>query len=133
MFWKPEYQAHENGAKRIAGVTLVADDPGRHGAFVADLVGDADPRMEGDGVLVETANGEVRIQSPECFEARFPDAGSAVDTGGGALMAATVAVDDPDRAAACLQRQGIPCSRGDGMVYLTPGHACGIVLEFAKG
>jgi len=133
MFWKPEYQAHENGATGISGVTLVTENPGRHGSFVADLVGDADPRTEDDGVLVETADGEVRIQSPERFEARFPDAGSAADTGGGALMAATLAVDDPDHAAACLERHGVPCSRGAGTVYLTPDHACGIVLEFAKG
>lgn len=133
MFWKPEYQAHENGATGISGVTLVAEDPGRHGSFVADLVGDADPRTEGGGVLVETADGDVRIQSPERFEARFPDAGSAADTGGGALMAATLAVDDPDHAAACLERHGVPCSRGDGTIYLTPDHACGMVLEFAKG
>jgi hypothetical protein len=133
MFWKPEYQTHENGAKRIAGVTLVAEDPGRHGAFVADLIGDADPRGEKDDVLVETANGAVRIQSPERFAARFPAAGPMGDTGGGALMAAAVAVDDPDHAAACLERHGIPCARGDGSIYLTPDHACGMVLEFVKG
>ena len=132
MFWKPEYQGHENGAKRVSGVTLVAEDPDRHGDFVADLVGDAGPRAKGDGVLVESANGAVRIQSPKCFEARFPDAGPAPETGGGALMAATVAVGDPDHVAACLDRHGVPCSRGDETVYITPGHACGIVLEFEK-
>ncbi len=129
VFWKPEYQAHENGGKGIAGVTLVAADPGRHGAFVADLVGDAEARMDADGVHVETANGNIRIQSPERFEARFPGVGATEE---GALMAATVAVGDPDRAATRLERQGIPCSRRNGTVYLTPGVACGMVLELAE-
>lgn len=132
-FWKPAYQAHENGARRICGATLVAEDPGQHGSFVADLVGDAEAQVGSDGIRVETANGTIRIQSPESFAARFPDAGSAGDTGGATLMAASIAVEDLDRVAECLEKAGIACSAADGAVYLIPGRACGIVLEFVRG
>lgn len=132
MFWKPEYQAHDNGATGISGVTLVTEDPSRHASFVEDLFGDGEARVEPDGVRVDTANGVIRIQSPDAFAARFPDAGPAADPGGGALLAATVTVADGDQGAAWLESNGIPCSRGDGSVYVTPDRACGIVLELVK-
>ena len=129
-FWKPEYQAHENGARGICGVTLVAGDPGRHGTFVANLVGETDAVEEPDGLRVEAANGVIRIQSPESFAGRFPGAGTVPDPGGSAFMAATVAVDDPEMVAGQLQRRGIHCSRGKSGVWIPPSEACGIILEF---
>ena len=38
-FWKPAFQQHANGARRIAAVYLVAEDPERHGDFLGELTG----------------------------------------------------------------------------------------------
>jgi hypothetical protein len=37
--WKPAYQAHKNGARGIAAVYLVAEQPERHRQFLTTLVG----------------------------------------------------------------------------------------------
>ena len=132
-FWKPEYQAHDNGARGVGGVTLVVEDPPGHARFVADLVGNGRPAEAADGVRIQTANGAIRVQSPEAFSARFPRAGVRWQPGEVALAAATVTVDDPDRAAACLETGGIPFFRGEDTVYLAPDRACGVVLEFSAG
>lgn len=129
-FWKPEYQAHENGARRISSVTLVTPDPERHGPFLADVVGNTAPRTDRDGVTVAAANGSIRIQSPRAFRARFPGAAKAPGTREVGLLAASVQIDDLERVADCLGRGGIPFSRGDGNLYVGPTEACGIVLEF---
>lgn len=131
MFWKPEYQAHENGARSIAEVTLVAGTPAGHGAFLSRLIGGADPLEEAGGILVPTDAGDIRVQTPAAFAARFPDAAPVDAASGPRFAAATVRVEDPERAAGCLDRGGVSFSRGDGGIYLSQGPGRGLVLELA--
>ncbi len=131
MFWKPEYQAHGNGARAIAEVTLVAETPAAHGAFLSRLIGDADPVEEAGGIRVTTGEGDIRVQTPAAFAARFPDADPVDASAGPRFAAASVRVDDPERAAGCLGRGGVPFSRGDDGVYVAQGPGRGLVLELA--
>ncbi len=55
-FWKPAFQQHANGARRIAAVYLVAEEPERHRAFLGALTGG--PVCEVDGGLCVQCGGE---------------------------------------------------------------------------
>jgi Glyoxalase-like domain len=46
-FWKPAFQKHANGAQRIAAVYLAAEEPPRHGDFLAKLTGSPAEETEG--------------------------------------------------------------------------------------
>lgn len=47
-FWKPEFQAHENGAEEITGISICADDPGAAAQFLGALFA---------GEITDTAHG----------------------------------------------------------------------------
>jgi hypothetical protein len=131
-FWKPEYQAHGNGARGIASVTLVADEPPRHRAFFSSLI-DGAPIDEQDHTLsVHTAHGVIRIQTPQQFAARYPGAKLSDDTRGPVFMAAGVDVPDLGAVAACLEETGVAFTRSDSAIQVAGDQCCGIGIEFAQ-
>ncbi|GMQ75674.1 MAG: hypothetical protein BMS9Abin01_0929 [Gammaproteobacteria bacterium] len=131
-FWKPEYQAHENGATAISGVTLVADQPAEHVAFFSLLVGGASIEEEPDALSIHTDRGVIYVQSPQRFAAHYPSARLRDDTQGTVLMAASVDVADLDRVAHCLEENGVAFSRGDTAIQLADNQCCGVVLELVQ-
>jgi len=72
-FWKPDFQRHANGARAIRRLWLVADEPARHGAFLATLTGGSVAPVPG-GIAVACAEGEeLRVLTPEAIRAIAPD------------------------------------------------------------
>jgi hypothetical protein len=130
-FWKPEYQAHENGASAIASVTLVADDPAQHAAFFSRLVDGARIDEQADILSVHTARGVIRVQKPQSFVAEYPDVALSDDTRGAVFMAAGVNVPDLGAVALCLDENGVAFSRGDSVIQVASAECCGVGLEFA--
>ena len=131
-FWKPEYQAHENGATAISGVTLVADQPAEHAAFFSSLVAGASIEQRADALCIHTARGVICVQSPQRFAARCPTARLRDDTQGTVLMAASVDVADLNRVAHCLEENNVAFSRADTAIQLADNQCCGVVLELVQ-
>lgn len=131
-FWKPEYQVHENSATGISGVTLVAERPAQHREFFSALVDDVCIDGDDDAFRIETARGVIRVQSPQHFAARYPVARLGGETRGAILMAATVEVADLNRAARCLDANGVAFFRNDTSLQVANDQCCGVVLEFAR-
>ena len=131
-FWKPQYQAHENSAAGIAEVTLVAGQPKRHAAFLTALLDGARVDEEGEGLRFTTARGAIRVESPTRFAARYPGARLSGDGSGALFMAATVVVADLERAARCLDRNGIPYSSSATALHVGHDNCFGMVLELAQ-
>ncbi len=52
-FWNPAFQQHANSAIGIAGVVLVADNPGEHHAFLSAFTGERDVRNDRNGYFSE--------------------------------------------------------------------------------
>lgn len=129
-FWKPEFQVHDNGATAISGVTLVDEDPARHKAFFASLMGDADMDEAEDALVVHSAGGVIRVLSPARFAAHFPGVHSAQPPAGTAFRAATIDASDLDQVARCLADNGVGFVRGDASIQVADRHCCGLVLEF---
>jgi catechol 2,3-dioxygenase-like lactoylglutathione lyase family enzyme len=65
-FWKPEYQAHANGATGIAAVYLVSPAPERDAAFVGKMFGGDIAPMPGGGFRVACGpTQELRVLTPQ--------------------------------------------------------------------
>jgi hypothetical protein len=131
-FWKPEYQAHENGATGISSVVLIADQPAQHTAFFSSLVDGAPIDEEADALCIRTARGAIRVQSPQKFLARHPGARLPDDTRGAVFVAAGVEVPDLGRVATCLEDSGVGFSRSDAQIALASDQCCGVRFVFEQ-
>ena len=129
-FWKPEFQLHDNGATAISGVTLVDEDPPRHKAFFASLMGDADMDEARDSLIVHSGDGVIRVLSPARFAEHFPDMQPAQAPAGTAFKAATIDASDLDQVARYLADNGVDFVRRDASIQVAERQCCGLALEF---
>lgn len=83
-FWKPAYQKHANGARRIAAVYLAAEDPARHGDFLAKLTGSPAEATEG-GLRFRCRKETLFILTPTQLATIVP--GFTIDLGDGPQFA----------------------------------------------
>lgn len=112
-FWKPDYQRHRNGARRITAVTLATTDPESVRPFLQGFSGGTAGPTGGDGCY-GVALGQDRIE--------------VVPGGPPAIPGLDIAVDDVEAAAALLPgawRDGeaivLPSEIGNGVsVRLVP-------------
>jgi len=129
VFWKPAFQAHENGASGVAEVLMTADDPTPHAAFLERLFGAAE-EVPG-GLRAQMSGACLCLLTPEALQVRFPGAVIAPPPAGQARFAGyRVTVADLDEVAA---RAGALARPGEGLLWLAPGDACGALLAFSEG
>ena len=89
LVWRPEWQAHPNGALAIARVVVATDDPGRTAALFRDLFG-RDAVTERDRRQVMAAGtAQVEFALPNMVAAEFGEA-AAQPAGRAEYMAALV-------------------------------------------
>jgi hypothetical protein len=69
-FWKPDYQRHPNRALSVLEVTLVADKPEEHAAFLSAFSGFPAGPVKG-GITVRTTRGNISCVTPERFGESF--------------------------------------------------------------
>jgi hypothetical protein len=135
IFWKPQYQNHANGAGAVCAVTLVDPQPARHRAFFSRLLGSKDIEESPGVLLIHCAGAVLRVLTPQRFAARYPVARSVAQAGlagqGTAFGAATLAADDLERVARCLDDNAVDYSRVDSAIQVAEAQCCGLVLEFA--
>jgi hypothetical protein len=126
--WQPRHQHHDNGARDLASVTFVADDPAtlrpRLDAFGAAVVSQ-DARMI-TGTL--PGGGTLRAMQPGAFTDAHGYAPS-LPTG---MHAMAVAVDDLEATHALLKKRAVPVRTIAGVVSVSPEEANGCVLQFIQ-
>ncbi|WP_434051756.1 MAG: VOC family protein [Roseibium sp.] len=66
-FWKPAFQTHDNGAREIKTIYLIAEDPSDHHEFLGGFTGQREMRATSLGLEVETARGRVRVLNPAAY------------------------------------------------------------------
>ncbi len=128
-FWNPDFQRHANGASRIPGVVMVADNPTDHHIFLKAYTGVTDLHSSSLGITARTANGDIEIMSPIAFRDQFSVA-AQVSGEGMTLNAIRFAVADIAHAEATLATSGIKPQRHVGRLVVPPGHAFGATLIF---
>lgn len=70
-FWSPARQVHANGAKRVMGAVLVADNPTDHHIFLSAFSGVRDIHATSAGIEVKTPRGDIRILSQVAFNRQY--------------------------------------------------------------
>jgi hypothetical protein len=106
-FWKPQYQAHVNGATGIAAVYLSSPDPQRDAGFVSKMFGDKVRPMSGGCSVACGPAQELRVLTPQATAALD----GAVDAKGPGLAGVAIVAE---------HRQGLT----------RPEAACGMFIEW---
>jgi Glyoxalase-like domain len=128
-FWNPAFQAHANGARRVPGVVLVADNPADHHVFLKALTGVTDLHSNSLGVKAATENGEVDIMQEIAFR-DLTGVSLKASSEGMTLNALRLAVADIAEVEACHRDSGILSRRHGGRLVTPPDIAFGATLIF---
>ena len=129
-FWCAAYQRHDNGAKAVAGVVLVADRPDHHNEFLQAFSGvdDSEPRI--DDVVLRTPRGVIEVVTPAVFAERFgvlPRLRHSATLA--ALRIAVTSLDDVER---LLRGADIATTRAGAVLAVPPQAAHGATLLFEQ-
>jgi hypothetical protein len=127
LFWKPDYQAHRNGALRITEVVLSAREPAAHRAFL-ERVMESQVEMAPGRLTVGTTGDLITVLSPGELARRLP--GVAVDDPP-RFQAARLAVADLDATERWLRSNGVACQLVGSVVVVPPAATHGLTLEFS--
>jgi hypothetical protein len=128
-FWNPAFQIHANGARRVPGAVLVADNPTDHHVFLKAFTGVNDLHASSIGIKASTENGEVEIMEPVAFR-DLTDVALKADGGGMTLNALRFAVADIAAVEAQHRANGILSRRHAGRLVVPPDIAFGATLIF---
>jgi hypothetical protein len=128
-FWNPAFQQHANSAIGIAGVVLVANEPGEHRAFLSAFAGERDVQATASEISVKTPRGEIAVIEPASFTRDFGVA--PPDTRHSARLAALrFAVRDRAAARAALWAGKIDFAEHKQLLVVGPDIAIGATLVF---
>ncbi len=129
-FWNADFQRHPNGAKGLAAVAMVAENPTDHHIFLSAFTGERELDANSFGVSVTLPRGRIDILTPVGARALFgPGAGSTDDV---LLIAFTVVLDDLEAIGKRLAGQGIGYATIGGRIVV-PAEACfGTAIAFDR-
>lgn len=130
---RPEWLSHENGARRLAGLTVASGQPSALAEPYARLFGAAALRSVAGSVEIETGTGKtagrLSFLTPDILRARIHPI-ELPDYPPPWMALQTIAVADLGRLAEVLRRRGHAPVIGEGRCLLPPDAANGCVLEF---
>lgn len=110
-FWNAEFQKHDNGAKAIAGMVLVAERPAERRDFLLTYTGATRADEYVDGLRIDLPRGVIDVVTPAAFTHRYGLAAPSTARGP-RLAAMRFSVSDTAAIKSCLVRAGIPLATG---------------------
>ena len=127
--WRPEYQAHPNGATGLAAVAIVTEDVAA-AAGVYERMLDTRARPIAEGLLVETGSAPIALVTASALAQRLP--GIRASTRSAPTLAALfVRVADRTVTERALAASGLrPARMPDGSIALGSERAHGVTLVF---
>jgi catechol 2,3-dioxygenase-like lactoylglutathione lyase family enzyme len=133
MVWRPELMAHANGAQAIAAIVVASPtpEPTAHGFARLFAGGKVSPTAEGFSVATGEASAKILCMTPEALAARYgwADADLARRAEFAALQ---IAVADLKATRAHLQSAGVAFKDSEASLFVSPGEAGGVILEFVE-
>ncbi|WP_161958820.1 VOC family protein [Ferruginivarius sediminum] len=128
IVWQAPWVEQPNGARRIAGLTVVVDEPGAMAVPYGELFG-LDAVRNTDNVVEVTCGACVlRFTDGKGLAQRHPQAVVPARPGPAAME---IAVADLPATASYLRDHGVAFERGrDGRLHILPDDACGAALDF---
>ena len=128
-FWNPAFQAHANGVAGIAGVTMVAENPLDHGAFLRAFSGVSEVTSNPKGIAIKTPRGEIEVMDSTSYRQHFAAEPPAV-TRGARLAAIRLSLDNKAALMSALGKGGIAPAEHMGNVIIPSDAAFGATLIF---
>jgi len=126
LFWRPKYQGHANGTRRIVEVVLSAAEPERHRNFL-ERVSDGRAEPIRGGLSIEATRGRLTMLDQDEAAHRL---GGVPEDGEPRFRAVGLAVENRTAAERLMRESGIDVIRR-GDVSLVPASAAhGLALEF---
>lgn len=133
LVWRPEWQDHPNGARRILSATLVHPAPDRLAPKYERLFGAGAMSADGNGFTLRLGSTPVRFDTPGAFDHRFPGIARPVDAPEPWFAGATIAVRSLERTRRLLAERGIATfATPAGGLVPDPACASGAVIEFVQ-
>ncbi|RED53989.1 VOC family protein [Aestuariispira insulae] len=130
LVWRPEWMAHENGAKAVHAYVILHQDPESLAAVYESFFQEPVVRQPGR-LIVETGGGKLVFIHPDQMDQLYPGLEWVGPLEDGTILAASIAVEDTDRTEAVLSCNGVGHLRhGDGSILVQPGNTHGIALAF---
>jgi glyoxalase-like protein len=128
-FWNPAFQTHLNGAQRVAGVVMVANEPASHREFLKAYSGEDEVLSSPAGITARTENGDIDLLSPSAARDLL---GLQVKASGEGitLNAMRFSVTDLTQTETLHRRTGLAVRRLGERLILPPEVAFGATLIF---
>jgi catechol 2,3-dioxygenase-like lactoylglutathione lyase family enzyme len=131
---RPAWLAHPNGAVAIRSCTVATPNVRRLAEVMGRLFGSAAITTTDNVVAAHTGRGVILMAPPEDARLMHPMVELPDRLSAPCLVALTITVANPDRAADFLALQGIAFERApSGDVLIAPAEARGVALEFVRG
>lgn len=131
VFWKPQFQSHANGAKRIAEIHMVTEEPEIHMPLLKRLFGSIVP-ING-GICAGLNGAGLCILEPDALIETFPGTQPPDLTENEVRFAGyRIAVDDLGNAEALWEDNDIPYVRTRNRLYVPSGDAFGAVIALSE-
>jgi len=131
LVWRPEWQAHPNGARAIARVVVASPHPGRTAALFAALFGAAAVAEREGRPVIAAGAAQIEIAPPAAVAAEFGEA--AADPAGRAEYMAALGIRVGALAPAAALLRGLPGLRVEPHRVVVPaGAAFNTTLVFSQ-
>ena len=129
--YRTEWARHPNGARGIAGVTVIAEQPARWIAELEKYFGAGSARRDGEALVVNTGTQPIRYLTRKDYLARYPGVTPVRSGDHPALL--SVRVDSLAGCEALLKKNGVKTLKPDaGRLLVLPSEAAHLTLEFVQ-
>jgi catechol 2,3-dioxygenase-like lactoylglutathione lyase family enzyme len=129
--YRSEWAKHPNGARGIAGVTVIAEQPAKWIAELEKYFGAGSVRREGDGIVADTGTQPVRYLTRQAYVARYPGVTPVRPGDHPALL--HIRVGSLSTCEGLLQKNGVAFLKPDpGRLLVPPSVAAHLTIEFAE-
>jgi hypothetical protein len=129
--YRPEWAKHPNGARGIAGVTVIAEQPAKWVPELEKYFGAGSVNGNGEGLVVDTGTQPIRYLTRKDYAARYPGITPVRPGDHPALL--SIRVDSLAACEALLAKNGVKIVKPDGARLLVPpSEAAHLTIEFVQ-
>jgi hypothetical protein len=121
LVWRPEWQAHPNGACALKKIVVASPDPHRSADLFRGLFGPAAVTPRDDGCIVAAGSARVELRTPQAITAEFGDA--AADHAGRAEYLAALEIAIGSLAETAHHLRDVPGLRSEPPRLVVPSRA----------